>query len=540
MAKEVDGSNIVSIEKGQIYGNGFSGRLERVVTDGAKPVVNGELAFDTISLEMMTALASGQYFSDEQGSWATSEFAGPPLSGINGRLKLSSNRTDIGLEDDGSDLGLDIAMDDGDFSASGLSLKWKGADISGGVTLAHSEGTSVLNGQLTATGVDSAILLDNLGIGPVLSGKGNISGTLEASGNSPRALMRSLTGSGLVAMEQGEVIGVGNNALLPVLQAADRENFEITSATVAPLVRDVFLDGRLQFANLEAPFSLTRGNLQFRNITIAGAIDNARAAPLASVAIDLVDGVQESEIRLFPDPGKGQVSGASPDIGFSWKGPLGEPELAVDTSAMEGFLSIRSFENEQRRVEILQASILEKQRFRYELLKSRSRDQWLEAKREEEERLAREEAERKAKEEAERIAREEEARIAAENARLEAERLEREREERLRLETEKLLQAEREARQVAEEARKVKAAEEAEAARAAEEAKAAAAAERQRLEDEEAEKRAAETSRKASEARSTEQTSEQKSGFEIRALPEPKGTRVPDIFRNIEELLNAQ
>ena len=121
-------------------------------------------------------------------------------------------------------------------------------------------------------------------------------------------------------------------------------------------------------------------------------------------------------------------------------------------------------------------------------------------------RLAREEAERKAREEADRMAREEEARIAAENARLEAERQKREREDRLRVETEKLLQAEREARKAAEEARKAKAAEES----------------------------------KAAEVRSGEPASEQKSGFEIRVLPEPEGTRAPDIFRNIEELLNVQ
>jgi len=543
-----DIANTLTFEKGQLYGNAFSGELVREINAAGASSYRGDLVVDAVSMNVLLALATGQSFYSELGALSETEFSSPALIGIDAQLKIKANQADIGFEQLASDLLLDLNIKDGDMSINSMSAIWLEADLSGSAAFTNSEGTAVVNGQWTATNVDSANVLENFDISPSVSGKANIVGTVEASGGSPSALIRSMAGSGLLAMKEGQIEGIGNNDITPIIEAADVEGFEINSTNITPMIRDVFAQGNLEITDLEAPFSISRGSLQFRNISLSGAVSGGRSAPVGSVEIDLISGEQSTEIRLFPDPGKQSVSGGNPDVRLSWSGLVGAPKLAVDSAAMEGYLSIRSFENEQRRVEILQASILEKQRFRYELLKSRSRDQWLFAKQQEEERLAREEAERLAKEEADRLAREEAERLAAEAARLEEQRLAEEREELLRIETERLLEAERLA---AEEAERKRLAEEAaaqkEKERLAEEKAVAqreaiekANAEKERIAAEklEAEKIATEKLRREAEATQTD--SQQKNGFVIKPLPEPDASYAPDIFRNIEELLNAQ
>ena len=101
---------------------------------------------------------------------------------------------------------------------------------------------------------------------------------------------------------------------------------------------------------------------------------------------------------MFVNPGKNKVSGASPEVSYHWSGLVNNLERKSNSQAMLGFLSIRAFEAEQRRVEILQENILEKQRLRHELFKSEQRAKRLEAKRlAEKERLEKAEAARKAK-----------------------------------------------------------------------------------------------------------------------------------------------
>jgi membrane protein involved in colicin uptake len=125
-------------------------------------------------------------------------------------------------------------------------------------------------------------------------------------------------------------------------------------------------------------------------------------------------------------------------VTFNFEGVPGAMKRSADTAALEGWLALRAFELEQRRVEVLQASVLEKQRLRREIIAANARavireqERQAELRRLEElqqrleaERIARAEAEakRKAEEEAARLAAEEAARKAAEEeaARLAAE-----------------------------------------------------------------------------------------------------------------------
>ena len=58
-----------------------------------------------------------------------------------------------------------------------------------------------------------------------------------------------------------------------------------------------------------------------------------------------------------------------PEAVFIWQGPAGDPRMSIDSQGLQGFLAIRALEAEERRVEMLQAALLERQRLRHEILK---------------------------------------------------------------------------------------------------------------------------------------------------------------------------
>lgn len=60
-------------------------------------------------------------------------------------------------------------------------------------------------------------------------------------------------------------------------------------------------------------------------------------------------------------------SGAEPALRLDFAGPLATPGRTMDVSDVTSFLSLRAFERERRRVERLQANVLEKQRLRREV-----------------------------------------------------------------------------------------------------------------------------------------------------------------------------
>jgi hypothetical protein len=61
------------------------------------------------------------------------------------------------------------------------------------------------------------------------------------------------------------------------------------------------------------------------------------------------------------------LNGAEPALRLDFAGPLASPGRTMNVTDITSFLSLRAFERERRRVERLQANVLEKQRLRREV-----------------------------------------------------------------------------------------------------------------------------------------------------------------------------
>src|SRR5690606_31946904 len=152
----------------------------------------------------------------------------------------------------------------------------------------------------------------------------------------------------------------------------------------------------------------TAGVVRMRNVSV----DNEEAALFGNALADLESGTLESDFSLKVDPGENAVTGAEPQVGLVFSGPIEAPGRQIDIAPFTAFLTLRAFEQEVRRVEALQAEILERERLMRDLKRLRQTETRKQREAEEERRAA--EAARRAAEEAARLAAEEAARLAAE------------------------------------------------------------------------------------------------------------------------------
>jgi membrane protein involved in colicin uptake len=161
---------------------------------------------------------------------------------------------------------------------------------------------------------------------------------------------------------------------------------------------------------LRLPFTLTGGVMRFASTGIKD--ENAELS--GDARVDLIGLRLQSDWRLAFEPGVEAIAGGDPSVVFALGGLLVDPAVSIDAGQITNYLSMRAFERERRKVELLQAGVVEKQRLRREIALLNERAAQREAA--EAARVAAQEAARLAAEEAARVAEDEAARQAEEQA----------------------------------------------------------------------------------------------------------------------------
>lgn len=545
-----DGPLMLSMSDGQFGASGFDAELAFRRGEAGRLRAEGTINAERGDLEMFPGLAFGGTELELGGEdlvsgWSDASFAGPVFVGIDGEIELAIARLSVGDGSNATAFKTNLLLSDGAMRLQNARANWFGGTVSGQASLNSTEGTGFGELQFAAEGLAAKSILEAIELPETVDGIAAASGTLEFSGRSAAAMIAGLSGSGTLSLSDSRIEGIRVSGFSELLEQTDGEDFEIVSEAVASIAGDVFLQDHLEAGTLSLPFSVSNGELRVRNLHIS----NDDGALNAELAIGLSDLSYKAEISLRPDPGLQAIEGASPEVSFTFVSGEGQP--AVQSAALEGFLSIRALEAEERRVELLQAAILEKQRLRHDLRTSTLQRNRAEAAVEEE--IARREEARRLEEEAARKAAEEEARRRAEEA--ERQRLAEEAARKAAEEEAKRKAAEEERRRAEEEAERRRAAEE--AARKAAEEEAKRKAEQQRLrEAEEAARKAAEEAE--AQRRAEEAEAREASEIEARPLPAPETpetepsrstttdqqrpvekTIPSDLFRNLERFLQG-
>ena len=470
----------LKIEKldGSIGEVSLSGDLTATLTD-VVPHLAGAVTTDFLPLDYALALVLGEGTLQGEGSgWASAAFPPRANAPFSAELELTAGAVGWGTETVATNAAMQARLSRDGLSVAKLSADVDDGKLAGLFDVKNNDGTGVVTGQATLTGMDIATLPG----AAALSGRANLSASLNGSGKSVEALVASLSGTGTAALSDLTIRGINPDALPALIAEADRVGRDIKEAAVAAFAPAIAGGGSFTGGAAEMSFTVAGGVLRTSPVTLA----DGSARLTGELRADLPAWTFETKGEVAYDPGNEALVGSQPSLNFTAAGAPGQAELVFDAQPMAQFLTQRALEIEQARVEAMQALLLEKQRLRREVRyyaavqEERAERQRLE----EEARLkAEEEARQKAEEEAKARA-EEEARIRAEEeakrkaeeeakAKADAE-AKRQADEAARLKAEAAAKADREAQAKAEEERrarleadaKLKAAQDAQAAEA--------------------------------------------------------------------------
>lgn len=432
--------------QGQFAGNKYVGNLKLQQTQVARPRLSGTMTVDRFDLPTLaesifgrsTTLGASLGLNDLVSIDENSIFGEATYAGLDARLSIKSDRLRFNNRFVGRGAKFQIAMTDGAIDVNALEFGILGGQVQGGINLKNTNGNVLANINYAIHDMNAQQFTSVLGLNDFVSGNMTLNGSIETTGQSTASLLSNLDGNGFVVMKEGAVRGINAEAFGGILKATSVDNYEITSEKIQKLFTENALTSGFELKEFDTPFSINRGKLRARNIAYLVSDTAFRT----DVEYDFQTGAMEANTAIEFKPSRRElISGADPEAVISWSGPLKSLERSVNTDRLEGYLSLHAFEASQRRLETLEAQVIEKQRLRNEIAYAFVREQYqerqrLEALRLEEERRLREAEEQRRKEaeaaELERLRKIEEAERLEEQARLAREKAEAEEAEALR------------------------------------------------------------------------------------------------------------
>ncbi|MBW3095891.1 AsmA family protein [Pseudohoeflea sp. DP4N28-3] len=345
---------------GTVDGNGVSGRLS-FDRQSETLSARGALALERADLAWLAGLVLGAQTGEaDEGLFSEQSFVDPAAGGAEFDVALRAVHFDIGAKIAAQNFDGQTSLRNGRLSLKGAEADWLGGRLAGDVELTNTQGTAFLSARLDLSDSDLRAVQEVLGREAIAEGRMALTGRFETSGTTPLALVETLTGGGEMRLSEVVLPGIAASALPDILAAADREGFEPTDEQVAGLAEREMAGGRLKAGEVVLPFTITNGVQRFS----AAEIATQGAQVSVDGRVDLVSGEMTAQLQLGFEAESEAQAGAEPALAFALEGPIAAPDVDLDVSALTNFLSVRAFERERRRVELLQAGVLEKQRLR--------------------------------------------------------------------------------------------------------------------------------------------------------------------------------
>lgn len=384
---------------------------------GRRPRLTGELTLAEADLAVLSEFGLGADaftpVGGEKGGWSQRAFSPGIADGIDANFQLSIDRLQIGAFPVRGARGR-LRLDGDGMRLADLTGGFLGGRLDGTMTISQDAGLATVGGRIAVTNADLSSLVWQRDGTPVATGSLDASLELAGQGRSVAATVATLAGNGSFAIRGGTVAAVDPAAFTETLEIADT-GLKLDEPSIRRVFEDRLAAGRLVFGDLSGSVTVANGVLRLPSLVVPTPDVEVRG----TATVDLPARTLDADWTLSADPGERAMKGVYPAASVRFSGPIAEPQRTVDVTPLVAYLTLRESEREARRVEALQAEVLEDQRHVRELRKLRE-----DAQRRQREA---EEAARRAEEQRREAAAAEEARRRAEE-----ERLRREEEERLR------------------------------------------------------------------------------------------------------------
>lgn len=353
---------VFSDMKGLFADNNMSGTL---TVDRKAPNLkaSGELSLDKMDLDWLAEAIYGPMSDPKTGALNKDKLGLPAFGGMDIGVKLSARQVWPGLFGPISNFTANAAYRGEELRLNDLTGGWNGGTLTGSAMFANSDGTGLLQTKLSLANGDLAAVAWQRDGAPLATGRFGLAMNAEASGKSIADLAANASGSGEMKLGETHVRGLNLSVMPPLLSATDQIQGDITAAKVLPIVQTLLNNGEAVLPATSIPFNISAGVVRATNI-IAG---NDLAKLSGNAEISLPDERMRGSLGIDFKAGAEAQSGAEPALRLDFAGPLSAPGRTMDITDVTSFLSVRAFERERRRVERLQANVLEKQRLRREV-----------------------------------------------------------------------------------------------------------------------------------------------------------------------------
>ncbi len=367
----IDADKIVLADlNGHAADNDFSGALT-FDRKAAKTSASGALTLAKADLGWLGEAVFGQIHDPANGQLTTAALGLPLFRDIDVNLKLTAKQFWPGLFNTAvNDFTSNVTYKGDELQLNDMAGGWDGGRLSGNLLFTNANGTGFLQSRLALADSDLAGVIWPRDGAPVANGKFGMSLALEASGKSVSEIASSLNGSGEIRLGETSVRGLNLAILAPLLAATDPMQDQINAGKVHPIVETLLNNGEAKLPPLGIPFNVTDGTLRIQNVSVA----NDLAHLTGDAQIELPQERISATLGIGFNPGAEALSGAEPGIRLNFSGLLASPGKTMDVTDITSYLSLRAFERERRRVERLQANVLEKQRLRREVALYRFND----------------------------------------------------------------------------------------------------------------------------------------------------------------------
>ncbi|WP_184354497.1 AsmA family protein [Rhizobium sp. BK602] len=353
---------VVSDMKGVLADNNVSGKL---TVDRKAPTIKatGELTLDRADLGWLSEAIYGPMTDAATGNLTKAKLGLPMFSGLDLNVKLSAKQLWPGIFGPIADFSTNAAYKGEELRLNDIAGGWNGGTIGGNLMLANSDGTGLLQTKLSLANGDLAAVAWQRDGAPLANGRFGLGLSVEASGKSVGELAVNASGSGEMKLGDTHVRGLNLSVLPPLLSATDQIQGDITADKVLPILQTLLNNGEAALPATSIPFNVSGGVIRATNISVG----NELAKLSGNAEISLPDERMKGSLGIAFAAGNESLSGAEPALRLDFAGQLASPGRTIDVTDITSFLSLRAFERERRRVERLQASVLEKQRLRREV-----------------------------------------------------------------------------------------------------------------------------------------------------------------------------
>ncbi|AZN71309.1 AsmA family protein [Georhizobium profundi] len=389
--------------EGQIADNPLSADL--TVSRDEDVRIDGSLDIGLLDLPWLAeALAGAPLRSGSAEAWSDRELLQTAPYPFVLDVAVTADEAELGHAEPAQTLSTRLGYQDGTLMLSQTEGEWLGGRISGDTAFGVADDTGVVRLQAQLVDADIGRIFADTPELANLSGRAGIAIALDGTGKSPQAVVGALSGSATLQLDDLRIGGLDQQAFSAILAGADAQGFIIDEATVADLAAEALDAGAFTSSRLAVPINVAGGVARASSIVMQGE----GASLSGDGALDLRTMALNASFDLVFEAGDEAMPGALPAVDVAVRGTLEAPEVSLTAIDLANFLSLRAYERERRRVERVQAAVLEKQRLRREAALLRADIAARATEREERaaaeaERLARE-AERQAEEAARRAA----------------------------------------------------------------------------------------------------------------------------------------